>query len=96
MKNYNAYEPGLFEVTEEELKKLTPKEFSQSVNMGQIKHYLQMLFRRSVDKEVNNIRKFNIPKNLKRTNMDNACLIVFNYGDKIFAKRHNNSQHLRV
>ena len=93
MKNYDAYNGGIFPVKFDEIKNLIKDNKmcmkSYDKNLARVKEYLMM--------DVTEFTLKVIPKNLKRSRYDSACLLVFrtSTGD-YFAKRHNNSQHLNI
>jgi len=96
MKNYYAYSPALFDVSEEELKKLYPRELALKSEYNKLLGEISAKYF-PTSTHVMAIRTFYIPDHMKRTPHDNAILLVLTLSSgAIKAKRHQNSQWLKV
>lgn len=92
MKNYIASESGFFDIEHVEVNKLKMIRLTRE-NSNDVVFYLKETRGKSVD----TYWLYDIPSSMKRSQYDNATLLVIQLTDgRLIAKRHNNSQHLRI
>lgn len=96
MKNYVSFESGTFSISSDELKALpspVPLRFTDTVKA---RGYLNDKYGSS-ENPITHFELRPLPERLKKNNSDSAkILIIYRQNGDLMAKRHNNSQWLRL